>query len=180
MPKIVRMAFALIGFLLIGFSLFTLSKRNDPQKLQFENNYSVEGGNTSAPTKKSVSGIEIAAIGLSLPVMPAQKTGDKWDTTSKGVSYLASTPIPGDSGNSIMYGHNWRSILGNLHHVRSGNIIKVYFSNRETKEFKVVSVSEVAPSDNSKLMPTESSTLTIYTCSGFFDQRRLVVTSVLI
>lgn len=178
MPRFAHILLTLTGLVLIGTSSFIIWKRNDPKRLQFDTFYVAQ--TEIAQSGNTVSGVEIREIGLSLPVIPANKTGNNWDTTPDGVSYLVSTPMPGEKGNSVMYGHNWASILGNLHQVRVGNTIEVYYSNQDSKEFKVVSVNEVAPSDSSMLLETENSTLTIYTCSGIFDQKRLVVTSVLL
>lgn len=164
-----------VGFLIITSSLIILLQRNDSSRLQFDNAQVIQ--NKVNQKEKTVIGIVIDDIDISLPVIPSYKKGNKWDTTPNGVSYLVSSPLPGENGNSIMYGHNWGSILGNLYKTRVGQIINIYYSDGTKTQFEVEAITEVSPDDSSLLTQTEEKILTIYTCSGLFDQKRLVVTA---
>jgi len=104
---------------------------------------------------------------------------DEWETTDKGVSFLDTSAIPGQLGNSIMYGHNWNSLLGNLKNVSPGQKIEIIDKNGLVTEFIVEIVQEVDPSNSDILAPTNDKRLTLYTCSGFLDSKRLVVTAFL-
>ena len=61
----------------------------------------------------------IKDLGIDLPVIPAKAKNNHWDTTDNGVSYLLSSPVPGDTGNSIFYAHNWASLFGNFASART-------------------------------------------------------------
>jgi sortase A len=168
----------LSGILILTVSAFVLWRRNDPTRLQFSGAnvpVSTSSGSFAEPT-----GIMIESLQLRLPIVSAGKKGNQWETTSQGVSYLRLTPKPGEPGNSILYGHNWGSILGDLYKVRPGEILEIYFSGGKVRKFEVDNIVEVAPSDTYILAQTEEAKLTLYTCSGFLDQKRLVVTAFLI
>lgn len=78
-----------------------------------------------------------------------------------------------------MYGHNWASILGNLDKTKIGQEIEVDFANNTTKYFTITGILVVNPSNTSVLLPSTDNRLTLYTCTGFFDTKRLVITAVL-
>ena len=120
--------------------------------------------------------IIIPSAQISLPIYPATIHGVKWDQTTKGVSYLQSSPLPGRAGNSILYGHNWQNLLGHLHNVKPGQKIFVRYGST-TLAFTITYTGVVTDHDISILAPTKDTRLTIYTCTGFLDRQRLVVTA---
>ena len=119
--------------------------------------------------------IEIPSIQLNLPIVPSIINGKSWQTTKAGISYLQSSAVPGQKGNSIMYGHNWTSILGNLTKVKPGQIIIVTMNNRERKTFRVAFTAVVTPDQSYVIDDTKDIRLTLYTCTGFLDSKRFVV-----
>lgn len=160
----------------IGISFFIISSylfyiRNFSNKLSFESNPS----NVRTDSNHSLSRIEIPAINKDLPIIAASINGTKWETTQKGVSYLSSTPKPGDKGNSIMYAHNWNTLLGELNKVKPNDEIIVSFNNGEIKKFVVENTAVVDPSQTDVIKNTNDTRLTLYTCTGFLDSKRLVV-----
>lgn len=168
----------ILGFVILILSGFLVWRINDPARLQFSN---VELKKLEKPyLKPTPTTLVYRDLSLKLPIIPANKTGNFWETTSKGVSYLVTTPEPGETGNSIMYGHNWGSILGNLNKAAPGQILEIYFSDGDRKEFKVKYVQEVNQDNGSVLKETTDKRITLYTCSGLFDQKRLVVIATLI
>jgi len=118
----------------------------------------------------------IKDLGINLPIVPTQISNNQWGLTDSGVSYLATSPLPGNQGNSVLYGHNWKSILGNLQKVKVGDTIDVVYKDG-SKEFVVMYIQIVSPQDISVLDPTEDSRITLFTCTGFLDSKRLVVSA---
>ena len=98
-----------------------------------------------------------------------------WTVSPNKVTYLASSAKPGEEGNIIIYGHNKRSILGNIRVLKGGENITLTLSDGSTRAYQVDSVKEVAPKETSLLAPSSSETLTLFTCSGFLDSQRFVV-----
>lgn len=95
--------------------------------------------------------------------------------TDRGGSYLVGTPMPGEIGNSIIYGHNYANIFGRLVEVRPGDKVVVKMLDGTERNFEVRATQEVGPEQTLVLEQTKDSRLTIYTCSGLFDSRRFVV-----
>lgn len=154
------------GLITLLFSAFFFWERYSPQRLSF----TVAADSVSLPVE-----IIIPSINLDLPVIPAKLDKGQWEATTKGVSYLASSPIPGAKGNSLLYGHNWPNLLGNILKLKPGQEIKIKFADSFTKTFIVSADLSVSPQDLSVLNPTEDSQITLYTCTGFLDNRRFVI-----
>lgn len=160
------------GILTISFGVYLLHLRHSPQILAFEAKPTVTG---EAPTNDRPQRIKIPSIGVDLPVIPAITNGHDWETTHTGVSYLATSPIPGEHGNSIFYGHNWESLLKNLPDVKPGDVITIQLDARRERKFKVEYTAVVRPDQTYIIGSTNDSRITIYTCTGFLDSKRFVV-----
>lgn len=169
-----------IGIGLILFSGFLFWERNNPNRLKFSdfNESAVESRFTLNGEGKRPVRISIPQINVDQKIIPAEKTTDKWPTTSEGVSYLTSSPSPGDIGNSIMYGHNWASILKDLPKVAPGQKITVYYDDGSHLDFTIKYTQTVKPTQVDILGNTEDRRITLYTCTGFLDRDRFVVTAI--
>jgi LPXTG-site transpeptidase (sortase) family protein len=174
--------FTIVGVILCFATIGLFWQRNNPNRLSFNftnqeivnmaNNQTSESENLGRPV-----GIKIDSINLSLPIIESKMTNGKWETTSKGVSFLDNSAIPGEIGNSIMYGHNWTSILGGIKDVKPGQKIEILHDSGAVSTYIVETVQEVSPNDAGILSQTDDIRLTLYTCSGFLDSKRLVVTA---
>jgi LPXTG-site transpeptidase (sortase) family protein len=122
--------------------------------------------------------LEIPRIKLSLPVHSAVIENGKWPITTEGVSYLKSTPYPGELGNTLFYGHNWPNLLGNLENTKVGDEIIITNQTGNTFIYTVHFISIVKPTDTHIFQNTSDHRLTLYTCSGLLDSKRLVVTAI--
>ncbi len=116
-------------------------------------------------------------LDISLPVYPAKLTGTHWDYSSIGISHLSSTPWPGQPGNAVFYGHDWPNLLGRLHAVQIGDQIKVTTSAGNILTYNIDATRIVSPDHLEVIAPTPDSRLTLFTCTGFLDSQRLVVTA---
>jgi LPXTG-site transpeptidase (sortase) family protein len=128
---------------------------------------------TALPTR-----LVIPTLALDLPVIPAHAARGVWSTTTHGVSYLTTSPLPGESGNMVIYGHNYARLLGNLGKVKPGQAIQV-FRGDVAYTYIVHFVGVVDPTDTYIVENTSDARLTLYTCTGFLDTKRLVVTALL-
>jgi len=167
--------FTLTGVFLIILGSFLLFERYNPKRLAFESIKVQNDSKSLVHPQKLV----IPSINVNLPIIPSKIVNNKWESTSKGVSYLASSQNPGSIGNSILYGHNWSSLLGGLPKVKPGQRISIIMSSGEEKKFIVKFVSTVTPDQSNILAPTTDARITLYTCSGFLDSKRFVVTAIL-
>lgn len=162
----------LLCFVLLGMLLY---QRYHPNPLAFKG--VVITRELSASKKRKPLWIQIPSVKINLPIETSEIQGTNWTTTDLGVSYLESTPLPGEAGNAILYGHNLPNLLGPLHKVRVGDKIIVSYPGDRTVEFTVSYITVVSPDQVKILENSKDSRLTIYTCTGFLDGKRFVVTA---
>lgn len=162
----------LLGVFLILFSAVLIYQRYNPNKLAFSKepetiNYQ---SGSSLPHKLIIKDLDI-----DVDILAVNFKDQKWVTTDNGVSYLTSSAVPGEVGNSILYGHNYRSLLGNLTQAKVGQKIEIMFEDGSKKEFIINYTTTVDPSKTALLENSSDSRVTIYTCTGFLDNQRFVV-----
>jgi LPXTG-site transpeptidase (sortase) family protein len=112
---------------------------------------------------------------LDVDIKPEAFDNGEWGVSSDVASYLIQSARPGEAGNIILYGHNTRKILGNIRAFKGYETITLTLSDGSTREYKIESMHEVSPQKVEYLSPTDTETLTIYTCSGLMDAKRFVV-----
>src|SRR6266702_1708208 len=92
----------LAAIALILFALFLFWERINPRRLVFNTN-TVQSNNTNKTSEHiSPSEITIPKEHIHLPILPAILNQGVWETTTQGASYLKTSPIPGEDGNSII------------------------------------------------------------------------------
>jgi LPXTG-site transpeptidase (sortase) family protein len=174
MKNIMPKNMLVIGLVLVVFSFSSLKLveliRQRNNKLVFPQTFETNNSKEVYPTR-----LEMSNLGIYLPISDATINKGTWEYSVNAVSYLKESPTPGNIGNSILYGHNWPNLLGPLKNVQPGDTLKIHFSNGEVKEFKAINVSIVTPDQTHILNQTEQPILTLYTCTGFLDSKRLVV-----
>lgn len=174
--KIISSFLILFGILLLILSTNLTIQKFNPYRLAFNEAPNVEITNSSKNPVK----VTIKDLNIDLPVKKAKIDSKKWQTYTDALSYLSSSPAPGDEGNSIIYGHNWKNLLGNLKKANIGQKITVEFSDGTKKDFETKYITEVKPSQVSILEKSNDKRITLYTCSGFLDSKRFVVVATLI
>ncbi len=169
-------------FIILGIFCYTLGIYNiwlsiDPHRLSFTK-YSY--AQTVSPEKKQLpEKIIIKDLNINLNIIPSHVVDNKWETTDMGASYLQSSPIPGDDGNSIIYAHNWASLFANLVYAVPGQEIQIRYADNSTKTFVIKYTSSVTPDNSTILAPSNDKRITLYTCTGFLDSQRFIVVAVL-
>lgn len=171
-PKFLKLA----GIICIIYSFFLLFKITGSQRLSFATE--LEEYSHSKEISYFPKRLLINDLGIDITIHPARIENGIWPVTTKGVTYLESTAIPGETGNSVIYGHNWPHILGRLLHANPGQEISIVFSDGSVKKFDIAFTQIVTPDQVHILKNTDDIRLTIYTCSGFLDHKRFVVTAV--
>ncbi|MBI4080860.1 MAG: sortase [Candidatus Levybacteria bacterium] len=179
MKRLLSKVFIASGIALLLFSSYLFWQRNNPNRLAFATE-DISAANTYSEAVNMPTSLTIPSIQKTLPVIPMTLQNSTWSVTPDGVSYLSTSPLPGNPGNSILYGHNWPNLLGKLVLVKPGDSLLLTFKDGKTKQFTVQTTQEVSPSDTSVLKNTPDRRLTLYTCSGFLDSKRFVVTAVLV
>lgn len=98
-------------------------------------------------------------------IYKAETINGEWKTDARGVSM---------DGN-VIYGHNWKSILGNLVSVKPGMIVEIVDPDGTTQKYKVANTQEIEPEKTEVVNNNPKESLVIYTCSGALDSKRFVV-----
>lgn len=175
--KLLARLFIFFGIILYSLGIYNVWLVKNPNRLAFSN-YSYakvsEEKRSTAPGRIIVKGQNI-----DLPLVSSRIINNGWETTTQGASYLSTSPIPGDIGNSIIYGHNWASLFGNLVNLAPGDEVEIEYEDKSRKIFVVKYTSLVTPETSSILAPTKDRRITIYTCTGFLDSHRFVAVAVL-
>ena len=119
--------------------------------------------------------ITIPSVGIDLPVETGEIKDGVWKISYSSATFLNSSARPGNSGNTVIYGHNKKAIFGNLPYLSLGQKIyvktvdgKIYIYEAYWKDF-------VASDRVDLVEETYKEELTLYTCWGIFDQNRAVI-----
>ncbi len=169
--RILTVILSVTSLLSFSYTLYLINQRNRQIKFSY---YNFNTGTTVSSEIMPVS-IEIPAINVSLPVIQTSITNHEWEVTSDGIAYLKDTVLPGDEGNSVFYGHNWPNLLKNLNDIKNGDEISIKLSNGDIRKFIIKDKFVVTPDQTHILNDREGKILTLYTCTGFMDSKRLVV-----
>ncbi|MFZ5933143.1 MAG: sortase [Patescibacteria group bacterium] len=116
--------------------------------------------------------IPVAAIDI--PVKAARVVKGKWEVFEDSAAFGLGSNEPGSAGNTVIFAHARRGLFLPLREVKLSD--KVYVMTKDDwYSYQVNEIKEVLPNDISVIKPTEDETLTLYTCSGFADSKRLIV-----
>lgn len=108
-------------------------------------------------------------------VEPGVYEGGDWSVSDQGVSYWVSSSGLDEMGNVVLYGHNKAGILRDLPTLRIGDILLVEGSDTQVRRYRVSVSEEVAVDAVEWLGLTETETITVYTCSGWWNTKRWMV-----
>ncbi|QQS39485.1 sortase [Candidatus Woesebacteria bacterium] len=177
MKNLLANVFIVTGICMMIVSAFYLWQRYNPNRLAFSNVAINTYSNKEDKLDLQPVSLSLSTLDINLSVFPARVNEGRWETTTEGVSFLVSSATPGQNGNSVFYGHNYKNILGNLAKAQPGDLIKIVLSDGTTRSYKIEYVQIVSPDQMGILDPTNDERITLYTCSGFLDSKRLVVTA---
>jgi LPXTG-site transpeptidase (sortase) family protein len=119
--------------------------------------------------------IEIPDLKIDLPVEEGGIQEGIWSVSEKGATHLNISENPGGNGNIVIYGHNKNKLLGPIRWIKNETVIKIFSEDGSEYDYKVTERVEVKPTELSYVLPKNEETLTLYTCTGFADSKRLVV-----
>ncbi len=117
------------------------------------------------------SNIKIPKLNLDLAISPSVVEGNNWEVFDDRVAWLSSSAHPG-KGNMILYAHDRKGLFSDLYKLRRGDDINIYEDS--WMSYKVTEIRRVKPNDVNSIL-SDRNRLTLYTCEGSFDQKRLVV-----
>ncbi len=125
--------------------------------------------------KSSPAKIIIPGISLDLPIAEGSIVDDQWTLYDDKASWLSTSETPG-RGNVILYAHNKQGLFGGLNGLKAGDLISVEHDGK-LYSYVMTELRYVSPTQVDAIL-ADNDQLTLYTCNGAFDQKRLVVTAV--
>ncbi|OGG00512.1 hypothetical protein A2Y99_03680 [Candidatus Gottesmanbacteria bacterium RBG_13_37_7] len=120
--------------------------------------------------------ITVPDVAIDLPVKEATIVKGYWEVFPDKAGFGTGSAYPGEKGNLVIFAHAKEGLFGPLKNVKSGQNVYVFTINN-WYQYKIDSIREVYPSQTEVIGPTEEEVLTLYTCSGFADNKRLIVTA---
>jgi LPXTG-site transpeptidase (sortase) family protein len=120
--------------------------------------------------------ILIPKADIDLKVIDAQIVNGYWELSENTASYGLGSGHPGVKGNTVIFAHAREGLFYNLKDVKVGDIIYV-FTKDKWYRYKASKIDAVYPNQTEVIKPTKNETLTLYTCTGFSDEKRLIITA---
>lgn len=118
--------------------------------------------------------IIIPQLNIDIAVKESQVVNGYWELSEDTASFGLGSSFPGDNGNSVIFAHARNNLFGPLKKVSLKN--KIYIlSARHYFIYEVSEIKVVYPNQVEVVGPTKDERLTLFTCSGFFDNQRLIV-----
>src|SRR3989344_5494471 len=118
--------------------------------------------------------IIIPFLSVDLDIKKSEIVNGFWEVFDDSAAWGVGSGLPGEIGNQIIFAHAKEDLFLPLRSIKPG--MKAYIlTESDWHEYEVKDIKEVYPNQLEVIAPTEDENLTLYTCSGFADSRRLIV-----
>ncbi len=118
--------------------------------------------------------LRIKDLNINIPVQKAKIIRGYWEVFDDKAGWGEGSTLPGNIGNAVIFAHKRAGLFINLDDITPNMLIEIH-SGPNIYSYKMIKKYEVSPSDTSVVKPTQDETLTLFTCAGPFDTKRLVV-----
>jgi LPXTG-site transpeptidase (sortase) family protein len=166
--KIIGLVLLLLGFLLLtGYSPFYKTDLASPIKIG--SNLINVNKNENIPVRVVIPNVKIDNV-----ITPSRIINGYWELSENTASYGEGSGTPGQKGNVVVFAHAREGLFYNLKDVKKGNLIYLFTKDKWYK-YSVNKITSVYPNQVETIAPTKNETLTLYTCTGFYDEKRLII-----
>lgn len=118
--------------------------------------------------------IIIPDIDIDLVVKEAKVVNGYWEVFSDSAGFGSGSTYPNEVGNTVIFAHARKGLFLPLKSSVVGQ--KVYLLTQEKWfSYTINEVKVILPNQIEVIAPTKEAVLTMYTCSGFADSKRLIV-----
>ncbi len=111
---------------------------------------------------------------IDLKIVEAPVIDGYWETSDLYASHGEGSDDPGQNGNMVIFAHAREGLFYNLKNVKVNDQIYV-FTNNKWYSYRISDITLVYPNQVKPILPTKTQELTLYTCTGFADEKRLIV-----
>jgi len=156
-----------IIILVIGFLLgFMFSQSQDVPVNGYNNEATISN---SLPTR-----IIIPSVSIDTSVKKALIIRGYWQVFPDSAAWGEQSGVPGQIGNQVIFAHKRSGLFLSLKDIAIGAKIYV-LTDDKSYSYEVKEIKDVKPNQIEVVAPTTDETLTLYTCSGENDKKRLIV-----
>src|SRR3989338_2795039 len=121
--------------------------------------------------------IVISSLNIDLPVKESKIINGYWEVFPDSAGFGLGSAYPEENtGNQVIFAHARPGLFAPLKEIKQGDNITV-FTKDSWYSYSVSVIKEVLPSQVEVIAPTADPVLTLYTCSGYADSKRLIVTA---
>lgn len=118
--------------------------------------------------------IIIPSLKVDIHVRRSEIVEGYWVVYEDSAGWGEGSGIPGRPGNQVVFAHARDKLFLPLKDIEVGSDVYI-LTKKGWFSYTVVDLKEVTPDRIEVIEPTEDETLTLYTCSGFGDTKRLIV-----
>lgn len=171
--KFIGLIFLVLTFVLLFFPAFLpTQKPSDKNPIVINSALYASKETANNPVR-----ILIPKADIDLPVIDAKIVKGYWELSENTASYGLGSGTPGQKENTVIYAHARKGLFYNLKDVKLDDTIYVFTKDKWYK-YKVNKITAVYPNQTEVIKPTKNEVLTLYTCTGFSDEKRLIVQAV--
>lgn len=118
--------------------------------------------------------ILIPDVSIDITIKFAPIQNGYWIVYKDSAGFGQGSSLPGEQGNIVIFAHARQGLFLPLNKVKLGTKIYILSINKYFS-YQVSDIKEVNPNQIEVISQTPQETLTLYTCSGFLDKKRLIV-----
>lgn len=120
--------------------------------------------------------IVIPSLNIDLPVKESKIINGYWEVFPDSAGFGLGSAYPEENGNQVIFAHARIGLFEPLKNIKPGEKITVFTKNKWFT-YQVSEIKEVLPSQTEVIAAISEPILTLYTCSGYSDSKRLIVIS---
>ena len=171
---------SIFGGIIVIVGILFISGRIEPQTISDSDSFASEPVQISgfdleiADENKIPRMIIIPSLNVFLDVRVSEIKGGYWEVFEEVAGWGVGSGVPGEGGNQVIFAHARDGLFASLKDAEEGMRILV-LTNDSWYEYEVAIIDEVYPRNTRYIEQTENEILTLYTCSGFNDTKRLIV-----
>lgn len=181
-PTFIKLRNNVLGLIFLSLALFFLIVPiNFPHKAQENSKNPIKINQALYASKDTANNpvrILIPKASIDLSVIDAKVVDGYWELSENTASYGLGSGQPGQKGNTVIFAHAREGLFYNLKDVKQGDLVYVFTKNLWYR-YKINKITAVYPNQVDVIAPTKNEVLTLYTCTGFSDEKRLIVQAVL-
>lgn len=116
----------------------------------------------------------IESVSIKIDIIPGGIIDGKWILSPDSAHALPISSSYNDHS-AILYAHNREGLFMNLSEVTIGDTITIIDERGKKILYSVFEKQTITPEQTDVIQPDSDGTLVLFTCDGWFDEKRIVV-----